>query len=264
MKKWIELSIIGLMGILLVGCKKVHTIDETLDRIAIGMSKTYLDVYSSEYDYDSNTIILTEDEYKTPYLRLPEDNRNEFRYLYMSHLASPLFGMKDKSSYIQINDSKGNELFKFNNQEVKTNNIPSEIYGQEFVDIVGKAQASTEKHKSLSEFENAMRNVLGENFERNEYDKNEDAYIVKLKSTENHMESRIARVLKLYSSNAPSDLTVKIYSSDNTKLAEIKDTKIVNYNTEIFDDDFLSIGQEEVERVNDLNYSVNKRLKELE
>lgn len=266
-KKMLGIGVIGLFSaVLLGGCSKEDAIDESVDNIKIEMAHNYLEAYSQEYNHDDNTIILTEDEYKTPYLKLPEDDRNEFRYEYIAALASPLSKMPEKSSDIQINDSKGNELVKFNNQEIEFNNLPDENYEkkQEFIDLVEDGQSSIEENRSIDEFEKQMKNMYGEILlSKNEYDESEGVYVVNLRENEKSSEFNIAMTLRIYQRAAPSDLVVKIYSSDNTKLAEIKDTKIANYNTEVFNDDFLSIVQEYGASGN-LEYDVNERLKELE
>lgn len=265
-KKMFGIGVIGLFSaVLLGGCSKEDAIDESVDNIKIEMRHKYLEAYSQEYNHDDNTIILTEDEYKTPYLKLPEDDRNEFRYEYIAALASPLSKMPEKSSDIQINDSKGNELVKFNNQEIEFNNLPDENYEkkQEFIDLVEDGQSLIEENRSIDEFERQMKKRFGKIVNKNEYDESEEIYVVNLRENEESPEFNIAMTLRIYQRVAPSDLTVKIYSSDNTKLAEIKDAKIVNYNTEVFNDDFLSIGQE-YGAVEDLEYDVNERLKELE
>ncbi|MFW7387333.1 hypothetical protein [Vagococcus fluvialis] len=211
----------------IMGCGRKDTTQETLDSIKISMENDILLAYDVDIDTSKNIITLKEDEYKTPYLKLEEQDEVEFMAVYgMFRIMNSIINMDEQSADIRVVDQFGEPYIEFNNEKVKYER--------------NKEFGNTEYLKTISKDINKNRDVdsLVDYLEEYDYniETNKKQNEIKINLDSDGSPWNVLFIRSLIYEKAPRDLTVKLFNDEKTKLAELKYNSIVNFNQEIFDE----------------------------
>lgn len=255
MKRFVIATLFFVFSISLIGCSKEDATKETLESIKTSLIGEYLLAYNVEIDNKNNTIILAEDEYKTPYLRLEENELSIERTFYLMRLMVSITNMKDQSSDIVLKDINEEIYLSFNNRTVlesKEEDMGVEV--SEMLDIM-----LNNNKKAINTTVELIDNFYDE--DEYEIDKEENQIII---IDESPSAWDIIKLKSLSYEHAPEDLKIKLYDSKKNKIAEFKNGAIINYSTELFSEsDFENEYKENAE----LNYEtlredIDKQLEE--
>lgn len=224
MKRFVIATLFLVFSISLIGCSKEDATKETLESIKTSMIGEYLLAYNVEIDNKNNIIILAEDEYKTPYLRLEENELSIERTFYLMRLIISITNMKDQSSDIVLKDINEEIYLSFNNRTVlesKEEDMGVEV--SEMLDIM------LNNNKDI----NTAVELIDIFYDEDEYEiEKEENQIIIIEESPSAWD--IINIKSLSYDRAPEDFKIKLYDSKKNKIAEFKNGAIINYNTELF------------------------------